>query len=69
MNENVIIGAAFKNPQKNFKKPFDSVYLNILTSLEKFEPEKYNLSSVRAKMFRVNLNDSQIVFIPILHSL
>lgn len=69
-NENVIIGSSFKNPQHFFEKPFKSTYINIfMTTWDKFEPKEYKLSSIKAKMFLLNLNDAQIVFIPILHSL
>lgn len=58
--ESIIVGTALKNVNNFFEKPFKS---------EKAEPKKYRLNSVKAKMFCIHLNDSQLVFIPLLHSL
>lgn len=68
--QNIIIGSPAENVGLFFEKPFRSSYLNIfLCGSEKADPKEYKLSEIKAKMFCLNLNDSQFVFIPLLHSL
>lgn len=66
----VIIGSALKTLLNFFEKPCNSSYLNIhLSDCEKVERKQYKMCSIKAKMFRLHLNNSQSVFIPLLHSL
>lgn len=69
-NENVITGSEIKNARNFFDYPVQSSYLNIfLTDTEKAEQKQYKLSSIKAKMFSLRLNDSEFVFVPLLHTL
>lgn len=64
-----IRGCSLKNSANFFEKPFNSQYINIsISDCEKNEPEYFDLSHVKAKLFCIPYRD-EFVFIPLSHTL